>query len=70
MTKVMAILTMIFLLTLLTQNNRKNAAAGTERVRVAVLRQLLAEPGGWRANTLIGGTLYTRGSTKHYREFR
>ncbi len=43
------------------QSDRKDAAAGTERIRVAVLRELLAEPGGWRANTLIGGTIYTRG---------
>ena len=51
-----------YLVNITNQSNRKDAAAGTERVRVAVLRQLLAEPGGWRANTLVGGTIYTRGS--------
>ena len=40
---------------------RRNAATGTERTRVAALKLLLAEPYGWRANTLVGGTIYTRG---------
>ncbi len=51
-----------FLVDITNATDRQNAALGTERIRLAALKQLLAEPGGWRANTLIGGTVYTRGS--------
>ncbi len=58
-----------FLVNITNEENRKDAATGTERVRVASLTQLMAEPGKTgngagekiRANTLVGGTIYTRG---------
>ncbi len=58
-----------YMVNIANETNRQNAATGTERVRVASLTQLMAEPGVTgdadgqkiRANTLVGGTIYTRG---------
>ncbi|MEZ4631414.1 MAG: hypothetical protein R2880_12035 [Deinococcales bacterium] len=51
-----------YLVDITNKNNRERAAEGTQRIRVGGLSDMVISTGYSRLNTLIGGTVYTRGS--------